>query len=357
MSKNIIVGIFGGGQLGMMLCEAAKKLKVRTHIFCPDTNAPAQFHSDFFTNADYMNEDDVLQFEKSVDFITYEFENIPLETINSLANKSKIRPGKLSLEKSQDRLLEKRFLDSLNIKIAPYIKVTSPEDISRAQDQFGESILKTRTLGYDGKGQIKIKKTIDPIFYFKEIKSKSIIEKRIDFKFEISQIIARDSYGNIAIYPIVRNIHENHILKHTFAPAALEEDLVTKVQEISRIIIKGLNHVGVLSIEFFVTKGDVLVNEIAPRVHNSGHWTIEGCSVSQFEQHLRCVIDEEVLDPSFLFDAHMINIIGDEIADWNNKSEESNEFVHLYKKKDIKDGRKMGHVTYIYKKGKLPKKL
>ena len=128
MSKNIIVGIFGGGQLGMMLCEAAKKLKVRTHIFCPDTNAPAQLHSDFFTNADYMNEDDVLQFEKSVDFITYEFENIPLETINSLANKSKIRPGKLSLEKSQDRLLEKRFLDSLNIKIAPYIKVTSHYD-------------------------------------------------------------------------------------------------------------------------------------------------------------------------------------------------------------------------------------
>ena len=148
--------------------------------------------------------------------------------------------------------------------------------------------------------QLNIKKTIDPILYFKKVKSKSIIEKKIDFEFEVSQVIARDSYGNIAIYPIVRNIHENHILKHTFAPAALEKDLATKVQEISKVIIKGLNHVGVLSIEFFVTKGDVLVNEIAPRVHNSGHWTIEGCSVSQFEQHLRCVIDEEVQDPSFL---------------------------------------------------------
>ena len=357
MSKKVIVGIFGGGQLGMMLCKAAKKLKVGTHIFCPDADSPAQFYSDSFTNADYMNEDAVLQFEKSVDFITYEFENIPLETINRLNNIKKIRPGKLSLEKSQDRLLEKRFLDNLNIKIAPYVKVTSPEDISLAQDEFGECILKTRALGYDGKGQIKIKKTADPTFYFKEVKSKSIIEKKIDFDFEVSQILARDSFGNVAIYPIVRNVHENHILKHTFAPAVLKKDLASKVQEISKIIIKALNHVGVLSIEFFVTKEDVLVNEIAPRVHNSGHWTIEGCSVSQFEQHLRCVIDKEVKDPSFSFDAHMINIIGDEVKAWLNKSEESNEFVHLYRKKNVKDGRKMGHVTYIYERDRLPRNL
>jgi 5-(carboxyamino)imidazole ribonucleotide synthase len=345
-----IIGILGGGQLGMMLSDAANKIGITTHIYCPEKDCPASGVSNFFTAEDYNNKDEIKKFSNQVDYITYEFENIPIETFEFVDNKKKIRPGEKSLLLTQDRLTEKKFLESIGIPIAPFVSIETPEDIKKAHNQFKDCIIKTRTLGYDGKGQENIKNKEDYDEVFKRINGKSIIEKKIPFDFEVSVVMARDIYGNICHYPIGKNVHENHILKHTFAPIQLSDIQVTKLISYSKKIITELDHIGVLAVEFFIIKDDILVNEIAPRVHNSGHWTIDACDISQFEQHMICVSGKKIVPPTIKKNAHMINIIGDEVREWLNKESSESTKIHLYNKKEVKDGRKMGHITRLFSK-------
>ena len=352
MTKPII-GILGGGQLGMMLCDAAKEIDIETHVFCPDDDCPSKGRSTYFSIGEYSDEEKIIKFSNSVDFITYEFENIPIKTIDFIKDQNKIRPGKQSLLLTQDRLTEKRFLDKLNIPIAPYKDLKTIDDVISAQNEFINSIVKTRTLGYDGKGQFNLRQSDDPNKVFNRIVNKSIIEKRIPFEFEVSVIIGRDINNNTSIFPIGKNIHENHILKHTFNPTKLSKNQINQLVDYSEKIITELNHIGVLAVEFFITKDQILVNEIAPRVHNSGHWTIDACSVSQFKQHMLCVSGREIKQPLLNNSAHMINIIGKEINDWCGKNNTDRLKIHLYNKKEAKKGRKMGHVTELFDKGKI----
>ena len=349
MTKTII-GILGGGQLGMMLSDAAKKVGIQTHIYCPEDNCPASLSSEFFTKEDYNNKNAIERFSKQVDFITYEFENIPIETIDFIKNNEKIRPGKRSLLLTQDRLTEKEFLGSLNIPIAPYMTIETANDLRTAHIEFKDCIIKTRTLGYDGKGQESIKNQNNYSEIFEKIKLKSIIEKKIPFEFEVSVIIGRDIENNIYHYPIGKNVHQDHILKHTYSPIQLTDEQTDKLITYSEKIITELDHIGILAVEFFVTKDSILVNEIAPRVHNSGHWTIDACDVSQFEQHILCVAGKKIKKPILNNNAHMINLIGDDVREWVNESSSENTKIHLYNKSEIKKGRKMGHVTYLFDK-------
>jgi 5-(carboxyamino)imidazole ribonucleotide synthase len=343
MSKKTTVGILGGGQLGMMLCQASKEIGIETNIYCPDADSPAQLHSNYFTCANYLDKKKITEFNNSVDYITYEFENIPTKTLDYINNKEKLRPGIKSLELTQDRLIEKEFLKKLNIPIAPYIEFKNQDDIEFTKSEFNEGILKTRRFGYDGKGQININKNTSYI----ESNEDSIIEKKIPFEFEFSQVVCRDIYGNVSHFPFTRNEHENHILKHSYAPLKLDNNLEKQAKEITKNIIEALNHIGVLTVEFFKTKTDILVNEIAPRVHNSGHWTIEGCSTSQFKIHMQAVIGMKIKDPKLLYNCHMENLIGDDIHAWENIQSNSQTHIHLYNKKEVKKGRKMGHLTHI----------
>tara|TARA_B100000029_G_scaffold146661_1_gene141998 strand:- start:139 stop:1188 length:1050 start_codon:yes stop_codon:yes gene_type:complete len=347
MNDKITVGILGGGQLGMMLCQASQNMNIETHVFCPDEDSPAKTYANKFTCADYLDKNEISNFNKSVDYITFEFENIPKETLEYIKNSKKLRPGIKSLESTQDRLIEKQFLEELNIPIAPYIEFKKEEDIQYILSKFGESILKTRRFGYDGKGQITIKDEIEFDSNLEKLTNNAIIEKKIPFEFEFSQIVCRDIFGNVSHFPLVRNVHENHILKHSYAPLIFDSKLENDIKSITKKIVTSLDHIGVLTVEFFKTKNGILVNEIAPRVHNSGHWTIEGCSISQFRIHMDAIIGLKIEEPELLYNCHMVNLIGEEIYNWENKQSTDKIFIHLYGKKEVKTGRKMGHLTYI----------
>jgi len=347
MNDKITVGILGGGQLGMMLCQAYQNTNIETHVFCPDKDSPAKSYANRFTCANYLDKNAISSFNKSVDYITYEFENIPKETLEYIKNSKKLRPGIKSLESTQDRLIEKRFLEELNVPIAPYIEFKKEEDIQYILSKFGESILKTRRFGYDGKGQITIKDEIKFDSNLEKLINNAIIEKKIPFEFEFSQVVCRDIFGNVSHFPLVRNVHENHILKHSYAPLIFDSKLENDIKSITKKIVTSLDHIGVLTVEFFKTKNGILVNEIAPRVHNSGHWTIEGCSISQFKIHMDAIIGLKIEEPELLYNCHMVNLIGEEIYNWENKQSTDKIFIHLYGKKEVKTDRKMGHLTYI----------
>ncbi|MED5484183.1 MAG: 5-(carboxyamino)imidazole ribonucleotide synthase [Pseudomonadota bacterium] len=346
MNKNISVGILGGGQLGMMLCQASGNINIKTHIYCPDSDSPAQLYSDDFTCMDYLNENEIIKFSDSVDIITYEFENIPKETLELIDSK-KLRPGIKSLEQTQDRLIERKLLQKLDIPCAPYVELRNEEDFKYSIANFGESIIKTKRFGYDGKGQIGINENTKLNNDISVLFNEAIIEKKIPFEFEFSQVSCRDIYGNISNFPLTRNIHENHILKHSYAPLKLNDDLEIYAKEITKKILSDLEHIGVLTVEFFKTEENIIVNEIAPRVHNSGHWTIEGCSDSQFQMHMQAVSGIKIKQPELLYECHMENLIGNEINEWINKKSDNEVNIHLYNKKEVKNGRKMGHLTYI----------
>ena len=348
MTKPII-GILGGGQLGMMLCDSAKEIDIETHVFCPDDDCPSKGRSTYFSVGEYSDEEKIIKFSNSVDFITYEFENIPIKTIDFIKDQNKIRPGKQSLLLTQDRLTEKRFLDKLNIPIAPYKDLKTIDDVISAQNEFINSIVKTRTLGYDGKGQFNLRQSDDPNKVFNRIVSKSIIEKRIPFEFEVSVIIGRDIKNNTTIFPIGKNIHENHILKHTFSPTNLSKNQINQLIDYSEKIVTELDHIGVLAVEFFITKDQILVNEIAPRVHNSGHLTINAFNISQFENHVRAVCDLGLKKVEKISNAEMFNVLGKDIETYRSKTFNKDEFFYDYGKKSIKDKRKMGHLTVLKK--------
>ena len=346
--SQIVLGILGGGQLGSMLSDAARKLKIKTIIFCDDKNAPAQNFCDEFIHAKYDDKEKINFFASKVDVITYEFENIPFETLNEL-NKLKIVLPKPSVNRLiQHRLAEKDFINKLNIRTTRYVHIEDKHDLLPLED-FLPGLLKTTTMGYDGKGQYPIKNIEEIDTLNIDFSKDYILEKLVKLKKEISIIITRFNNNKYEIYEPIENKHENQILKQSFIPAKISEKLFNQSKEWSIIIAEELKYIGTLCIEFFIDRNDNLyVNEIAPRVHNSGHLTINAYNVSQFENHIRAVCSLEQIKLKKISNAEMINIIGNQINYYRqNPSLKDNQFFFDYRKKEVKEKRKMGHLTTL----------
>ena len=346
--SEINLGIIGGGQLGSLLCNAAKKLNIKTIIFSDNIESPAKNFSDEFIFGDYKDKNKITEFVNKVDIITYEFENIPFETLNEL-NKIKTVLPKPSINRLiQHRLAEKDFINKLNIRTTRYVSIEKKSDLDTLED-FMPGILKTTTMGYDGKGQF-------PIRDIKEINSINIdfskdyiLEKLVKLKKEISVIITRFGNNKYEIYEPIENIHENQILKQSKIPADISENISVQSKNWAIQIAEELKYIGTLCVEFFIDRNENLyVNEIAPRVHNSGHLTINAYNISQFENHIRAICSLEKIAIKKLFNAKMINLIGNEIVPYRqNLKLNNNEFFFDYLKKEIKDKRKMGHLTIL----------
>jgi len=351
------IGILGGGQLGRMLSLAASRLGLKTHIYCHDNGAPAFQVADRHTCGEFDDRKAVQAFAESCDAVTFEFENVPATTIELIAHLKPVNPGAKALRFTQDRLEEKTFIQSLGLNTAPFHAVAGDADARRAFAALGggEGVLKTRRLGYDGKGQIKVKNASEAAAAIASFRhAPSVLETFVDFAFEASIIAARRPDGSFAAYDPPENSHENHILRRSVVPSRLSERQAQEAKEIAGTIAKALDYVGVLAVELFVRRdGTLLVNEIAPRVHNSGHWTLEACAVSQFEQHIRAVAGWPLGDPVRHADAVMENILGEEAADWRRYAERHGA-LHLYGKSEIRPGRKMGHFTTLAPLTKSP---
>ena len=346
--SEITLGILGGGQLGSMLSSAAKKLNIKTIIFSDDNDAPAQNFCDEFINAEYFNKEKINYFANRIDFITYEFENIPFETLNELNKIKSVLPKPSINRLIQHRLAEKDFINKLNIRTTRYVHVENKEDLLPLED-FLPGILKTTTMGYDGKGQYPIKK-IDEIDSLNiDFNKEYILEKLVKLKKEISIIITRFGINRYEIYEPIENRHENQILRHSTIPANISDKLFNQSREWATMISEELKYIGTLCVEFFIDRNDNLyVNEIAPRVHNSGHLTINAYNVSQFENHIRAICSLEQIKLEKISNAEMINIIGNEINYYRqNPKLNQNQFLFDYQKKEIKQNRKMGHLTTL----------
>lgn len=345
------LGILGGGQLGRMSALAAAKLGIRTHVFCPEDDCPASHVTDRFTHADYEDNNNLKKFAKSVDFITYEFENIPVETVEFLNTLKPVFPDSKLLHISQNRLKEKAFLNEIGIKTAPWAPAYSPEDIEAVLRQWmtPKCILKTTRFGYDGKGQIKLDDKSNILNSWNNLKTEEvIIEGIVDFAYEISCIVARDAFGRCEAFPVTLNDHKNHILSVSTAPTPISPEIESAARAMTIRLAKAVNLRGVLALEMFVTKdGAIIANEIAPRTHNSGHWTMDACNVSQFDQHVRAVCGLPILKPIQHSAAQMINLIGDDVARIPDYLAMDNACVHLYGKAEARPGRKMGHVNIL----------
>ena len=343
-----ILGIIGGGQLGSMLCMAAKKLGVKTIIYCDDSDAPAQNFCDEFIFGAYDNKDKIVDFTNKIDVVTYEFENIPYFTLNEINKVKPVLPKPSINRIIQHRLAEKDFINKLNIRTTRYVLVEKKSDLDTLED-FLPGILKTTTMGYDGKGQYPIKKISDLQTLNVDFSKGYILEKLVRLKKEISVIITRFSVNKYEIYEPIENTHENQILKYSKIPAEISNEIFNQSKEWAINIAEELKYIGTLCVEFFIDRNDNLyVNEIAPRVHNSGHLTINAYNVSQFENHIRAVCFLEKIPTKKLSNAKMVNLIGNEIEPYrlNNKLSK-NEFFFDYLKKEIKDKRKMGHITTL----------
>lgn len=340
------LGILGGGQLGQMSAQAAQKLGIETVVLTPEENSPAAQIAKETIVAPYDDEKALGDFASKVDVISYEFENIPVPTVRYLKTLKPVYPDENLLEIAQDRIAEKTYLNSIGIPTAKWKKIENKNDIKSFKNS--KLILKTARFGYDGKGQAKLDNFDDFDRIFSSLKSNSIIgEELIDFKCEISVIAARDHKSAIVTYGPMQNTHKNHILSETIYPALISEDIKARAIEIAKTLAEKVNLRGVLALEMFVTKdGQILANEIAPRTHNSGHWTIDACKISQFENHVRAVCGLPVLEPEPR-PARMINLIGDDIKKAADYAAQKNACVHDYGKQDIRQGRKMGHVTFL----------
>ena len=341
------IGILGGGQLGRMLAVAASRLGLKAHIFEPGANPPAGQVADQVTTASYEDEAALHRFAQSVDVITYEFENIPTSALDILEQIRPIHPGRRALAISQDRLSEKEFLTGLGLKVAPYANVTSAAEAEAAAQSIGTpSILKTRRMGYDGKGQVRLKNVSDMEQAWQAMQgAPSVLEGFINFSHEVSVIAARASDGQVACYDPGENVHREGILHSTTVPASLSAAQRMDAVLLAGQILNALDYVGVMGVELFVTAGGLIVNEIAPRVHNSGHWTQNGCDICQFEQHIRAVAGWPLGDGSRHSDIRMENLIGDDM-DRVPELRKTNAALHLYGKSEVKPGRKMGHVNF-----------
>ena len=343
------IGILGGGQLGRMLSVAASRLGFKSCIFEPGNNCPASHVADRHIQADYTDEIALREFGESVDVITYEFENVPTSALDLLESLKPIRPGRNALATSQDRLIEKNFLRELGLKTAPFANVESETDLAQAIEETGTpSILKTRRMGYDGKGQIRLKDGDQA----KDIWSKMndqpcVLEGFVDFSHEVSVIGARAINGQVACFDPGENVHLNGILHTTQIPANLSASQRMDAVILTGQILNALDYVGVMGVELFVTPQGLIVNEIAPRVHNSGHWTQNGCIIDQFEQHIRAVAGWPLGDGSRHANVTMENLIGDDMDKVPNLSADQSIALHLYGKSETKPGRKMGHFNRI----------
>ncbi len=345
------IGIVGGGQLGRMTALAAANLGYRCHIFCPEHDAPASQVAAQTTVAPYEDGEALDRFAASVDVITYEFENLPTASFARMGAIVPVRPHWRCLETTQDRVTEKDFINGEGIPTAPYRAVDGPEALARALEELGRpAILKTTRLGYDGKGQVAIGPDDDPARAWERMGGgQGILEGFVDFEREISAIVARGGDGATANFDIVWNEHANHILAATHAPAPIPANMAEEAMEISRRLAEALDLVGLLAVEMFVARdGRLLVNELAARPHNSGHWTMDACVSSQFEQFVRAVTGLPLGDPSRHSDAVMENLLGDAIEAWPALLAEPNAKLHLYGKAEARPGRKMGHVTRLF---------
>ncbi len=343
------IGIIGGGQLGRMLSVAASRLGFRCHVFEPGANPPAGQVADQVTTAAYDDEDALRAFGTSVDIITYEFENIPTAALDLLQDLAPIHPGREALRVSQDRLTEKTFLQELGLQTAPFADVTDATSLAAALDELGTpSILKTRRFGYDGKGQARIMSRDSAGQALADLQgAPAILEGFVDFSHEVSVIAARSLDGAVAAFDPGENVHSDGILRTTTVPARLTTAQRTDAVLIAAKIANALNYVGVMGVELFVTSNGLIVNEIAPRVHNSGHWTQNGCSVDQFEQHIRAIAGWPLGDGQRHTDIVMENLIGDDMDRVPELAKTPDCALHLYGKAETKPGRKMGHVNHI----------
>ncbi len=344
--KNL--GIIGGGQLGSMLSDAARKLGIKTIVYCDDKNAPAQNFCDDFLFASYNDKKKIMEFIHKVDVITYEFENIPYETLNEINKLKPVLPKPSVNRLVQHRLAEKDFINKLNIRTTRYVGIEKKSDIERLED-FLPGILKTTTMGYDGKGQYPINKISDINSLNLDFSKGYILEKLVKLKKEISVIITRFDNNKFQIYEPIENIHQDQILKHSKIPAEISTSMLEQSKEWSTQIAEELKYIGTLCVEFFIDRNENLyVNEIAPRVHNSGHLTINAFNVSQFENHVRAICNLNEVPLKKLSNAKMINLIGSQIETYrNNMKFKNNEFFFDYLKKEIKKKRKMGHITTL----------
>ncbi len=346
--SEITLGIIGGGQLGSMLSIAAKKLNIKTVIFCDDMDAPAQNFCNQFIYGNYDNKEKISEFINQVDLVTYEFENIPFETLNEINKLKPVLPKPSVNRLIQHRLAEKDFVNKLNIRTTRYVSIEKKSDIDALED-FLPGILKTTTLGYDGKGQYSIKSSDEFNSLNIDFSKGYILEKLVKLKKEISIIITRFSNNKYEIYEPIENTHEDQILKYSKIPAEINEKIFNQSKDWAMLIAEELKYVGTLCVEFFIDRNDNLyVNEIAPRVHNSGHLTINAFNVSQFENHVRAVCGLEQIPLKKISNAQMINLLGDQITHYRNMQKfNDNEFFYDYLKKDIKEKRKMGHFTTL----------
>ena len=349
LPQGAIIGILGGGQLGRMLSVAAARLGFRTHIFEPGTNPPAGHVADHVTTAAYEDEAALRAFGESVDVITYEFENVPTSALDLLGALAPIHPGREALRISQDRITEKDFLNGLGLSVAPYAAVDDATSMQAAIEQVGvPSILKTRRFGYDGKGQARLMSAADADKVLADMAgAPSVLEGFIDFSCEISVIAARSPSGEVACYDPGENVHEGGILRKTTVPANVKSALRMDAVLLAARILNELNYVGVMGVELFVTQAGLIVNEIAPRVHNSGHWTQNGCTVDQFEQHIRAIAGWPLGNGQRHSDVVMENLIGDDMDRVPTLATQAETALHLYGKADVKAGRKMGHVNIV----------
>ncbi len=347
--SEIILGILGGGQLGSMLSVAAKKLNIKTIIYSDDQDSPAQNFCDEFMFGDYKDRNKIDEFIKKVNIITYEFENIPYETLNEINKLKTVNPKPSINRLIQHRLAEKDFVNKLNIRTTRYVSIEKKSDLDSLND-FLPGILKTTTMGYDGKGQYPLKSLNELNELNIDFSKEYILEKLVRLKKEISIIITRFGNNKFEIYEPIENTHENQILKKSKIPANISDKLIKQSKEWSKQISEELKYIGTLCVEFFIDRNDNLyVNEIAPRVHNSGHLTINAFNVSQFENHVRAVCSLDQVPLKKLHNAEMVNIIGNQILPFRkNLNLNNNEFFFDYLKKDIKEKRKMGHLTKIF---------
>ena len=349
LATGATIGILGGGQLGRMLAVAASRLGFRSHIFEPMANPPAADVAHAVTTAPYDDGDALRAFAASVEVITYEFENIPTSALDVLEALREVRPGRRALATSQDRLLEKAFLTGLGIACAPYAAVGSLADLHAAIAVVGlPAILKTTRLGYDGKGQVRLRATADAGAAWAAMQgAPAVLEGFIEFTHEVSVIAARGLDGSVACYDPGQNVHRDGILHTTTLPAKLSANQRTDAVLMAAKVLNALDYVGVLGLELFVTPGGLIANVIAPRVHNSGHWTQNGCAVDQFEQHIRAVAGWPLGDGSRHSDVVMENLIGDDMLRVPALARENGAALHLYGKAEARPGRKMGHVNRV----------
>lgn len=349
LAQGSTIGILGGGQLGRMLAVAAARLGFKTHIYDPTPLPPAGDVAHLVTTAPYEDNDALFAFATTVDVITYEFENIPTLTLDALEDHAPIRPGREALRVSQDRLVEKDFLAGLGLKTAPYADVPDMAALATALATIGApAILKTRRFGYDGKGQARIMDASEAGTALADMKgAPAILEGFVDFSHEVSVIATRGVDGSVACFDPGENVHRDGILHTTTVPARLSASQRMDAILLAANILNALDYVGVMGVELFVTPQGLIVNEIAPRVHNSGHWTQNGCAVDQFEQHIRAVVGWPLGDGQRHSDVIMENLIGDDMNRVPRIAQEGNAALHLYGKAEARAGRKMGHVNRI----------